>query len=83
MPCSFSASSAAKRLFAHGNGTHGGRAVAVQVVHVVEIAGHLVERAARLDQVVAADDLAEHGPDAVEGGLHAAVERLEFDVESR
>ena len=67
-------------LLAYGDGAHGGRTVAVQFVHVVEVARHLVERAARLDQVVAADDLAEHGPDTVERGLHAPVERLELDV---
>ena len=63
-----------ERLLAHDEGAHGGRAVAVQVVHVPEVARHLVERAARLDEVVAAYDLAEQGPDAVERRLDPAVE---------
>ena len=52
----------------------------MQSVHVVEVARGLVERAAGLDEVVAADDLAEHGPYAIERGLHTLVERLELDV---
>jgi hypothetical protein len=72
-----------ERIFAQLDRAHSAGTVAVQVAKVVDVAAELVERAARLDQVIAADDLAEHGPDAVERGLDPHVERLELDVELR
>ena len=71
----------AECLLAHDDGADRRRPVAVQVAEVVEVATELIQRAAGLDQVVPPDHLAEHGPDPVERGLHAAVERLIFDVE--
>jgi hypothetical protein len=55
--------------------------VAVQVAEVVEVAAEIIQRTAGLDQVVPPDHLPEYGPDPVHRGLHAAVERLIFDVE--
>ncbi len=71
----------AERLLAQGDGADRALAVAVQVTEVVEVTPEFVQGAAGLEQVVATDDLAEHGPDAVEGRLDAYVECLVLDVQ--
>jgi len=60
---------------------HRGRAVTVKIAEVVEMAAKLVQCPAGLEEIVAANHLAEYRPDPIERGLDPDVERLELDLE--